>query len=259
MRPIGFSTGAVARGDFRLALERLRPHRMEAIELSALRLGELAPLVAAVPDLDLSGFQFISIHAPSRFETESEAKVIENLVKLAGYGHRVVVHPDVIYNPTDWAVLGDRLLIENMDKRKPVGRSVTELDPFFSRLPDAQFCFDIGHARQVDPSMTVAHQLLQTFGARLAEVHISEVNTASRHDPISLNAVSAFRRVAEDIPLGVPVILESLIDAGQSDVESEIRRARAALGDEFADNDAVPRLIGIERHPIDVNRSGSMR
>ena len=53
MRPIGFSTGALALGDFRSALAMLVPHSVKAVELSALRDKELMPLMAALPSLDL--------------------------------------------------------------------------------------------------------------------------------------------------------------------------------------------------------------
>ena len=224
-RIIGFSTGAIAKGDFRSALHTLRAHAVEAVELSALRAEELEPLIQALPTLDLTGFAFISIHAPSRFTAEEEAHVIEQLLSPAASGFPIVVHPDVIYRPDLWQPFENRLLIENMDKRKPVGRTVTELAPFFYKLPKARFCFDIGHARQVDPTMTEAALLLNAFADRLAEVHMSEVNTASRHDPISNNAVDAFTQVAVLIPDYVPIILEPLIDRGQSDVETEIHRA----------------------------------
>jgi hypothetical protein len=77
--------------------------------------------------------------------------------------------------------------------------------------------------------MTEAALLLQAFGERLAEVHISEVNTASRHDPISRNAVLTFRKVARYIPQETPIILEPLIDEGQSELDVEIRCACQAL------------------------------
>jgi hypothetical protein len=142
-----------------------------------------------------------------------------------------VVHPDTIFTPPLWEPLGEKLLIENMDKRKPVGRTVLEMKKVFGMLPAARFCFDIGHARQVDPSMTEASLLLRAFKDRLAEIHMSEVNTASRHDPISWNAVLAFRSVAKYITEDIPIILEPLIDKGQSDIEAEINRAREALCD----------------------------
>jgi hypothetical protein len=226
MRRVGFSTGAVARGDFRHAIHLLRAHQVDTIELSALRADELAPLVYAIPTLDLSDFRFVSVHAPSRYPAEQEHSILRQLTPLATQGFPVVVHPDVIYTPESWRPLEGNLLIENMDKRKPIGRFVKELRPYFEALPQARFCFDIGHARQVDPTMTEAALLLDAFGARLAEVHMSEVNTASRHDPISIYAVSAFASVAASIPEHVPIILESLIDQGQSDIATEISRAR---------------------------------
>lgn len=157
--------------------------------------------------------------------------MVGQLESVADRGFPVVVHPDVIFTPRMWGELGEKLLVENMDKRKPVGRNVSEVQRFFELLPEARFCFDIGHARQVDPSMTEASLLLRAFGGRLAEVHISEVNTASRHDPISRNAVRAFQTVEADIPEHIPIILETLIDEGQSDIPTELQRARVALRD----------------------------
>ena len=61
MRRIGFSTGALARGDFRGALEKLRLYGLQVVELSALRASELDPLANALPSLDLSDFSFVSI------------------------------------------------------------------------------------------------------------------------------------------------------------------------------------------------------
>jgi|SRR5690242_8437240 len=229
MRRIGFSTGAVARGDFRRALDLLSSQAIDVVELSALRISELEPLVSAIPHLDLRRFSFISVHAPSWFTIESEQWVVDQLDSISRYGFPVVVHPDVIATPERWQHMGDRLLIENMDRRKPIGRNVLELRQVFDWLPEARFCFDIGHARQVDPSMTESSLLLGAFGDRLAEVHISEVNTASRHDPISPNAVIAFQSVAKHIPEEVPIVLETLIDKGQSEILREVQRARESL------------------------------
>jgi len=226
MRRIGFSTGALARGDFRSALATLHQYHINIVELSALRAEELEPLVSAIPSLDLSEFSFVSLHAPSRFGPEDEDAIVRRLAWVAAQGIPVVVHPDVIFSPDKWAVLGDNLLIENMDKRKPVGRSVAELQEFFIALPAARFCFDVGHARQVDPSMTEAVLLLDALRERLAEIHMSEVNTSSRRDPISRNAVAAFSRVLSAIPEDIPIILEPLIDHGQSNVTTEVERAQ---------------------------------
>ena len=228
MRRIGFSTGAIARGDFRRALHLLVAHGLDIAELSALRVDELEPLVTALPTLDLSAFTFVSIHTPSRFDRKHELAIVQILTKIAP-AFPIVVHPDVVFTPELWVHFDSRLLIENMDKRKTIGRTVTELDTVFTALPDARFCFDVGHARQVDPSMTESVLLLREFGARLAEVHISEVNTSSRHDPISASAVLAFQSVSKYIPDDTPIVIESLIDEGQSDMLTEVQSAREAL------------------------------
>jgi hypothetical protein len=58
MRRIGFSTGALAKGDFRSALEMLAGTETEVLELSALRQDELPRLLASVDGLDLSRFRY---------------------------------------------------------------------------------------------------------------------------------------------------------------------------------------------------------
>lgn len=229
MRPIGFSTGAIAKSNFRYALTCLQRYGITVVELSALRLNELEPLVQALDDLDLAGFEFVSFHAPSRFSPRDEDYVVDRLQSVAARGIPVVVHPDVIFKPALWESMGASLLIENMDKRKAVGRTAASMQDMFDYFPRSRFCFDLGHARQVDPTMTEARLILESQGDRLAEVHISEVNTGSRHDPLSEYAVSAFRSVASLVPEHIPVVLETLIDQGQSDVLTEVGRARRAL------------------------------
>src|SRR5260370_7176701 len=69
-RTIGFSTGAIAKGDFRQALAALRRASVKAVELYALREDELPELSRSLPRLYLQGFEYVSFHAPrqlSRF------------------------------------------------------------------------------------------------------------------------------------------------------------------------------------------------
>ena len=72
MRPIGFSTGALAKGDFNRGIEILRRCHTKIVELSALRQHELLPLMSAIDHLDLTSFSYISIHAPSRIAPGTE-------------------------------------------------------------------------------------------------------------------------------------------------------------------------------------------
>jgi len=228
MRPIGFSTGAIAKGDFRRALDIMAPFGLPAVELSALRPRELPRLAEAASELNLSEYRYVSVHAPSSFPVADERRVVLLLRGLADRGWPIVVHPDVIFTDALWTEFGNKLLIENNDKRKPVGRTARELRVLFARFPKAGLCFDIGHARQVDPTMNEAYLILQGE-ADLSQVHISEVSSFSRHEPLSSAAVEASRRVADLVPEHVPVILETLIDQGQSTIEEELRRASEAL------------------------------
>jgi hypothetical protein len=227
MRPIGFSTGALAYADFRRGFELTRAAGCRTIELSALRQVELSPLLTSLDSLELGGMDYISLHAPSHFDPSWEAIGWDLLRCQLHRRWPIVVHPDAIYDFSLWREFGALLCVENMDKRKPIGRTVRELERIFDRLPDASFCFDIGHARQCDPTMGEAYLMLKEFGPKLRQVHVSEVNTRSRHDPLSYASILAFQEVAHLIPADVPLILETTIAAGQ--IGAEIANVRKAL------------------------------
>jgi hypothetical protein len=250
MRLVGFSTGAVAYADFRRGLQLLRGSRAKAVELSALRMAELDPLVDALDSLDLSHFEFISVHAPSSLDAQHERRVVKKLRAIADRGWPIVVHPDSIHDASLWRTFGKSVCIENMDKRKPVGRTRDELARWFDRLPDASFCFDIAHARQIDPTMTEAYLMLRDFGSRLAEVHLSEINSACKHEPISYSASLAYIRVASLIPNDVPIILESIL--GSVVIDDEIKAAHRALPDNPSGRQSRRRRNGATPRPVAV-------
>jgi hypothetical protein len=227
MRSIGFSTGALALGDFRAALRMLANKNSSAVELSALRQHELAPLVEQLDRLDLSDFEYVSLHAPSSMEPDFEATALRLLEQVARRGWPIIMHPDAIFTRQEWARLGDRLCIENMDKRKPIGQTANDLAEIFRDLPDASFCFDIGHARQVDPTMSEASTILLQFSSRIQQIHVSEVNTQSKHDALSLESILAFQKVSHLVPADAPIILESRVQ--ESGIEEEMKSALAAL------------------------------
>jgi hypothetical protein len=225
MRPIGFSTGALAYSNFRQGL--LRSSLVQAVELSALREHELSPLLDALDSLELERFAYISIHAPSQFSASQEHQIWKRLSREKWRKWPIVIHPDTIHDFGMWREFGALLSVENMDRRKPIGRSARELESIFEKLPEATFCFDIGHARQVDPTMTEAYLILRDFGARLRQIHVSEVNTRSKHDTLSYASILAFQEVAPMIPLDIPLILETPV--GEFEIEAEIEKVRSAL------------------------------
>ena len=227
MRPIGFSTGALTRGDFLPGLALLRGLGIRQVELSALREEELSPLLAWLDGRTLDDFDYVSVHAPSRFRAVDERGLVELLLPLRDRGWPIIVHADLIAEPAVWRVLGRSLCLENTDKRKPSGRGVAEVGRVFAPLPDATFCLDLGHARQVDPTMGQAYFMLKEFGGRLRQVHLSEVDTRSHHDRLSEAAAISFRQIAEYVPADVPIILESMVRPDA--IDDEINFARHAL------------------------------
>ncbi len=227
MRRFGFSTGALALGDFRRALDILYRQGLPCVELSALRENEVVPLLGYLDEIKTERFVHISFHAPSSYPQGSEDQLISLLTNRLPEAWGIVLHPDAAHELNAWKPLAGRLWIENMDKRKHTGRSVKELRGIFETLPDAGFCFDIGHARQFDPTMVEARKLLEAFGRRLRQVHLSEVNTSSRHDRLSLPTIWSFREVAHLIPEDVPIIIEAPVT--EEEIAEEVTRAGEAL------------------------------
>ena len=227
MSTVGFSTGALALGDFERGLSMLASKHAEAVELSALRSVELSPLLDAVSSRleELQRrYRYIAFHAPT--DCQDERALVERLKSIAQRGFNIVVHPDAIREVSLWRQLGDRLCIENMDSRKATGRTAKELRGFFENLPQAKLCFDVAHARQVDPTMTEATRILSEFGDRLVQVHLSEVNSKGKHFAMSFTAKRAYEPLA-DILSSVPVILESPVD--EAGIEPEIEEAQKVL------------------------------
>jgi hypothetical protein len=209
----GFSTGALERGDFRKAVSWMHDSSIRTLELSALRYEELKPLIEGLDTLPLESFTYISLHAPSAFPQSKEEEVVNLLLPVSQRGWNIVVHPDVIVTPRRWAPLGERLLIENMDRRKPVGRTAQELEKLFTELPEARLCLDVAHARQLDTSLRLLWDIVYKFVDRIREVHISELDSFCRHRPMSNGAVRDYRRITDRIHVQAPVIIESMIDS----------------------------------------------
>jgi hypothetical protein len=219
MRPLGFSTGALAKGDFKrgLRLQRGNP-RIRAVELSALREHELPALVEAAGSLELAGFDYVSVHAPSKLGPAGEHAVFEQLAALPSQWP-IIVHPEILRTPPLWRTLGRRLCLENMDDRKTRGRTVVEMRELLEEYPEASFCLDVGHARQLDPTMAVALRMLLEFGDRLVQLHVSEVGPRGEHQHVAATTRWAFELISPRVPWECPLIIESMVTAEAIDDE----------------------------------------
>lgn len=224
---IGFSTGAIAFDNFARALQLLNTTRANAVELSALRAVELPILLSALPSRLKQlkqRYEYISFHAPTDFD--DERALVAQLKTIAEMEMNIIVHPDTIHDISIWKELGKRLCLENMDSRKPIGRTAKELRGFYDQLPEAKLCFDIAHARQVDSSMTEALCIIEEFRCRLVQVHLSEVNSIGKHFLMSFAAKRAYEPFSE-IMSTVPVILESVVQ--ENEIVNEIAETERLL------------------------------
>ncbi len=229
-RQVGFSTGALERGNFREAVTWMISHHIHAVELSALRFDELQPLVESLDNLPLESFNYVSFHAPSSFKKDKEERVIELLQPVAKRGWNIIVHPDVIYTPNLWSSFGEHLLIENMDRRKAIGRTAGELKDLFKQLPKARLCLDVAHARQLDTTLMLLWDIVRSLGDRIGEVHISELDSLCRHQPMSRGAMMDFQQVLGRGLRLAPVIVESMLDSNRSSLRMhEFEMAKATL------------------------------
>lgn len=230
---IGFSTGAIARGDWQRGVAEIRNVGLRAIELSALRRHEFSPLLSALDTFDHSAFDYVSLHLPSKYAAEDESEVVALAQSLISRRWPMILHPDTVVDWAAWKPFGDLICVENMDKRKHVGRTLEDLAEVFARLPEATLCFDFGHARQVDGTMTEGARILRAFSDRLQQIHFSDVDTSNHHRALNQPALTAFHELLHLVDPNVPIILETPVYNGgmreQLNLAQEFFAVRAAL------------------------------
>jgi hypothetical protein len=206
---LGISTGwdVTNRGNWKELYRVAEAFNPFCFELSALSASEIPSLTKFVSqELPLNGY--VSFHGPSKgMEDVDQKQVIRYLHALRLYGH-VIMHPDTMGEMEPYRLLESNLLIENMDSRKPIGAYPDQLEEVFKTLPLANFCLDVAHAKSIDPSMQLAHELIDRFSYRLKEVHISSVDSGDHHIETTLADIQLYSPVLSRVT-EVPWILES--------------------------------------------------
>jgi len=207
---VGPSTGYMvgARGDWPRLVTAAETCSLDVVELSALSAVELPRLLRFLADAGSLPFGHVSVHGPSKGWDGTPAALATALGSIPSYVDGIVVHPETLGDVAPFADLGGRLRLENMDTRKHDARTVAELARYFDALPEARFCFDVAHAQLHDPSMGFAHELLDAFTDRLAEVHVSSIEPDGEHVPLGADDAEAFLPVLERC-VGVPWVLEA--------------------------------------------------
>ncbi len=208
--PVGASTGYMRdrRGDWPAQVNEAWRFSPFAIELSALaeeELDDLAGYLASGPPLP---FRYLSVHGPSKGRSLPEPALVERLAEFSALAAGIVMHPDTIEDPAPYRALGRTLVLENMDARKEDGRTVDELAPWFSELPEAGLCFDVAHAWSIDETMSAGADLLDAFRPRLRHLHLSSLSPELHHVPLTEQHEELFTPLLQRC-LDVPWILEA--------------------------------------------------
>jgi hypothetical protein len=208
--PLGASTGYMtdSRGDWPAMVAEalhLSPFAAELAALSEVELPGLEEYLAARPELP---FAYLTVHAPVKHLRMAEAELVRRLTRLAPLVDGIVVHPDAMDDPRAYRPLGSCLVLENMDARKPTGRTVAELTPYFAVLPEAGFCLDVAHVLSVDPTMEAGERLLDAFADRLRHLHVSSVDDRCRHLSLTVEHETRYAELLRRCP-DVPWILEA--------------------------------------------------
>src|SRR3954453_5899579 len=208
--PLGASTGYMEdrRGDLAaMGGEGLETSGF-AVELAALSEEELPGLEAFLATRPELPFAYLSIHAPVKHLLMPEAELVRRLARLAPVADAIVVHPDAMDDPRAYRPLGSSLVLENMDARKPAGRTVEELGPYFAALPEAGFCLDVAHVLSVDPTMQEGDRRLDAYAGRLRHLLVSSIDAECRHQPLSAQHEARYHELLRRCP-DVPWILEA--------------------------------------------------
>jgi sugar phosphate isomerase/epimerase len=241
----GIATGAflAERDDWAASLARAVSEGWLFLELTAIEEPRLQTLMPILRDqaATLRSFRRISIHAPVRLRTS--ASEAAPMIEAAAADFDVVFHPDV-YGDEDWLRrLRSRVVFENMDASKAFGQTVADLSPVFDRFGDAGFCLDVAHVWTIDPTLALAHELLDNFGHRLRQLHVSGIEPDGTHRSTTATDLDLYRPVLKRCA-HVPWLLEAELERGAATAEraskshpgwrAESGQHSTGIGPEFA-------------------------
>lgn len=207
---IGTGAGVAVRDDWATALAWVRADRWRAVELTAIT-GQLFD--SLLPYLEhedaVADFERVSVHAPVVFSTDGEV-VVAQLATLPDVVDAIVVHPWTLPHAA-LVALGGSVVVENMDVGKSDGKTPEQLERVFEELPDAGFCLDVAHVWTVDRTMALGHRLLDAFGSRLRQLHVSGIEPDGRHRTTTRADMDAYAPVL-DRARHVPWIFEAELE-----------------------------------------------
>jgi hypothetical protein len=205
---LGIATELFDGAGWSALIAEARRWSQSAIELSALTDADLHSALAFL-ESNPRPAEYVSLHAPVSVPTDGADRRADLLARASVYVDAIVQHSQVPDNVAPWKRLGRLIVIENMDVNKSDGRDVGELASYFAALPEARFCLDVAHVRTVDATMGLGQELLDSFGDRLAEVHVSGIDEDCEHQPLGRQDVERYSDLLQRCT-HVPWMVEAL-------------------------------------------------
>jgi len=209
---LGFSTGCLykTRKSILEIIKLIADIGCNAIELAFLDIDELNTLDDLIKGT-FRAFEYVSFHAPALDFIYQDEKVTKDLLDKIQRAYNnfnleiVVIHPDRI---ASWEVFNNFSIspaIENMDNRKPVGKTVRSLQDLFNRY-EMDMVLDLMHCYTNDKSMNLARELSVNFKDKIKEIHLSGFD--KHHAPLYKTKQT---EIIEAIPdKNLPIIIESV-------------------------------------------------
>src|SRR4051794_18219906 len=208
--PFGIATGAfvVERDDWAAAIAKAHDGGWSVVELTAIYERLLRTLDAHMREHPsaLAAFARVSVHAPAVL-SGSAAGVVDELLGWRST-FDLIFHPDVYRECSALERLGTRVVFENMDVGKGFGRTVGDLRGVFRDFPEAGFCLDVAHVWTNDRSLRLGHDLLDEFGPRLRQLHVSGIEPDGTHRETTPTDLDLYRPIL-DRCAHVPWLLEA--------------------------------------------------
>ena len=176
-------------------MQRARAEGWVCVELCAI----VAPLVPSLTEYlategDLAAFTRVSLHAPVGIA--SPVAAIEELLQLPLDGD-VILHPDIYGSSDAVAALGPRAVFENMDVAKRFGQTIEDLGSILERFPQAGFCLDVAHVWTNDQTLSLGHALIDAFGPRLRQLHVSGIEPDGTHRETTCDDLTLYAPLLE--------------------------------------------------------------
>lgn len=165
-------------------------------------------------DLELSQFEFISLHAPDlNFKNDDDARVLLSKLETITKKYKVsniVFHPDKISNFDIFLEYPNLpISIENMDTQKKSWRTTEDIKKIFDKY-NFWLTIDLQHCFENDNTWKLALDFQEIFKDKIVEYHISWWEEKFLHYPLfKTNQDSIIETLKYK---NIPIIIESTFE-----------------------------------------------